>query len=1224
MRFTWSALLLCVAGSAFAQSDRGTITGTVSDPAGAVVSGAKIDAKNTQTGTVYNTVSTPTGNYTVSQLPAGTYQLAVSVPGFKNFVRQGITVEVAQTLRIDVALEVGNASESVTVQADAPLLKTESGDLSHNVNTNFLDELPVFQEATSGAGNIRNPVVLAQLMPGTYMTGQELRISGAPNNTESLRVEGQEAANSGIPAIPNQSQQGVDMIQEVSVQTSNYAAEYGQAGGGVINMTMKSGTNQFHGTVYDYFVNEAFNAGIPYTDNPAGNPRPRERRNDYGFTIGGPVWIPHVYNGHDKTFFFFNWEQYRETDVYNTLQETVPTPAYRQGNFQSAIIGSAIGMDPLGRPIFAGEIYDPNTTRTANGQTIRDPYPNNSIPQSSFDPIAVKIQNLIPQPQGPFANALVNNFVPTFSGTQIESIPAVKIDQLTGSKGHLSFYWTRKWLSQPTSTTFGLADGLPDPITAGIGSFIRSHTIRLNYDYTLTPTTLLHFGAGYFDTDFYVPSVTSNGSITHYNAAEQLGLQGAIVNQFFPAISGLTALNGTGGMKNMGSASNTHQWTQRPTFNTSLTKVRDNHTYKFGAELRIEGYPVENLSNTTGSYGFSAAQTSLPYLQGQTLTGGQTPGFAYASFLLGDVNQVSIANPVFPKLGKHQLGIYAQDSWKVTRKFTLDYGLRYDFQTYLREQYGRAPYFSPTTPNPATGNIPGAAIFDGSGPGHCNCNLAKNYPWGFGPRLGIAYQITPKTVFRGGFGIVYASSEANNGAATTLGGSSNTVLAPSFGAAVTTLSAGIPRSFDPAPWPNYNPGQYNVTGTPVPYGTDWLDPNAGRPPRQYQWSAGFQRQILPNLALEAEYVGNRGIWWESLGLINLNAINPAALAARGININSPADQQLLTSALNSPIAIARGFNTPPYPNFPLTQTVAQSLRPFPQYTTVNTLFDPLGDTWYNSLQVKATKRLSHGLQFNSTFTWSKTLTIGTERDPNPGSTGNAVYNNIFDRNTNKYLSIYDQPFQWTLSASYLTPRLHTNRVLSWLARDWSYGTFLTYRSGLPLQVPFANNNLASLIFDGIAGNAAATGTFANRVPGVPLYTADINCHCYDPNKTFILNPAAWTDPPAGQFGTSAAYYSDYRKQRRPSESMSIGRTWRIKERASFNLRMELYNVFNRPVFNDPSNLNAKAPQTRLPNGNASSGFGYINTTTTVGGAGVAGIVGVPGERQGLLVGRFTF
>jgi hypothetical protein len=1212
MRFATCAIFLTLSVAAIAQSDRGTITGTVSDPAGAVIANAPIQARNTQTGENYSSATSNTGNYTIAQLPAGTYEVSVSAPGFKKFTRQDLTIQVAQVVRVDVALEVGSASESVTVSEAAPILNTETGDLAHNITTKFLDELPIL----TISGNIRSPTVIAQLMPGTYQTGQELRISGSPNNTEALRVEGQEAANSGIPAIPGQSQQGVDMIQEITVQTSNYAAEYGQAGGGVINMTMKSGTNQFHGSAYDYIANEDFNAGNPYTDNPAGNPRPRVRRNDYGFTIGGPVWIPKLYNGKDKTFFFFNWEEYHEQDTFNTLQETVPTAAYRAGNFATAMLPGTIGTDPLGRPISAGEIFDPNTTRTVNGSSVRDPFPGNAIPVSRFDPLSAKIQGMVPQPIGQFSNAIVNNYIPSFSGLDIEQIPAVKIDQVIGSKGKLSFYWSRKWLSQPTSTTFGNADGLGDPLTTAIASFITAHTIRLNYDYTLTPTTLLHFGAGYFDTDFFVPSVTTAGNVTNYNAASQLGLQGAIVNQYFPAISGNLATNGTGGLKNIGSEANTHQWTERPTANTSVTMVRGNHTYKTGAEFRVEGYPVENLGNTTGSYVYAADQTSLPYLNGSVLAGGQTPGFGYASFLLGAVKQVSIANPVYPKLGKNQLGVYVQDSWKVTRKFTFDYGLRYDYSTYLREQYGRAPFFSPTTPNPALGNILGAAHFDGSGPGHCDCSLAKNYPLAFGPRLGGAYQINSKTVFRAGFGIVYTGTTANNGAATTLGASSNTVVAPAFGSAITTMSAGIPRNFDPAPWPNLNPSLYNtVSPTPVPYGAYWFDPNAGRPARQYQWSAGFQRQIMRDLGVEAEYVANRGIWWNSLGQLNLNAIPESRIAGAGLNINNPADVALLTQPLNSAAVIARGLGGTPYPSFPLTQTLGQALRPYPQFTTLNTLFDPLGDTWYQSLQAKVTKRVSHGLSANSTFTWSKTLTIGTERDPNPGSTGNAVFNDVFNRPNNKYLSIYDLPFQFTLSLTYVTPRLNTNKVLSWAARDWTYGAFLAYRSGLPLQAPVANNNLGLQLFQ---------TTFANRVPGQPLFTHDLNCHCFDPNATFVLNPSAWVDPAPGQFGTSAAYYGDYRKMRRPAENMNLGRTFRVTERVALNVRMELDNVFNRPVFNDPSNLNAKAPQTRLPNGNASSGFGYINTTLPVGGAGVAGVVTVPGMRTGLLVARVTF
>src|SRR5579862_3660358 len=234
-------LLLAALGAA-AQSDRGTITGTVTDPAGAVIAGAPVEARNAQTGAVYQAATSNTGNYTVAQLPAGTYELTVTVPGFKKYTRQNLDIEVAQIARVDVPLEVGAASESVTVSEAAPLLATESGDLSHNIAYKFLDELPMWNIS----GGLRSMYNVVQLLPGAYQTGQELRISGAPNNTQSVRVEGQEANNSGIPATPMQGAQSVDSIQEVTVQTSNYAAEYGQAGGGVINMTVKSGTNQLH------------------------------------------------------------------------------------------------------------------------------------------------------------------------------------------------------------------------------------------------------------------------------------------------------------------------------------------------------------------------------------------------------------------------------------------------------------------------------------------------------------------------------------------------------------------------------------------------------------------------------------------------------------------------------------------------------------------------------------------------------------------------------------------------------------------------------------------------------------------------------------------------------------------------------------------------------------------------------------------------------------------
>src|SRR5262245_24808040 len=392
------SLLFVIVPMSFAQSDRGTITGTVSDQTSAVIPGASVLAVNGETGAKYETISTETGNYTLTQVPPGVYSLTVELPGFKKYVRQGITVLVAQTLRIDIPLEVGADTDDVTVSADAPLLRTESSDVSHNVKSARLDELPILGigGTLSGSAGIRNPYAMVQLIPGSTWTPNSLvRLNGTPANTQSFRIEGQDASNSGTPGVPAQSQPGVDAIQEVAIQTSNYAAEYGQVGGGVFNVTMKSGTNQFHGTAFDYFVNEVFNAGNPFTNNTERNPRPRARRNDYGFTFGGPVYLPGLYDGRNKTFFFFNFEEFREKTTINNLYQTVPIAEYKNGDFRKALVFNPDGspklllnaqgqpiLDPLNRPMQEGQIYDPLTTKTAaDGRIYRDPFPNNIIPK---------------------------------------------------------------------------------------------------------------------------------------------------------------------------------------------------------------------------------------------------------------------------------------------------------------------------------------------------------------------------------------------------------------------------------------------------------------------------------------------------------------------------------------------------------------------------------------------------------------------------------------------------------------------------------------------------------------------------------------------------------------------------------------------------------------------------------------------------------------------------
>jgi hypothetical protein len=1218
--------LLAISAVARAQSDRGTITGTVSDPAGAVVASAPIQARNTQTGVLYESATSTTGNYTLVQLPAGTYEVTVSVPGFKTYTRSGLQVQVAQTIRIDIALEVGSSAESITVTEAAPLLKTESGELSHNVAVGEMNSLPILGigGAAAGTQGIRNPNAVSLLIPGVYWSANaDLRVNGAPNNTQSYRIEGQEAMNTGTPGTPGQNQPSVDAIQELAVQTSNFAAEFGQVGGGVFNLTMRSGTNQYHGSGYDYYVNEFLNAGNPYTDNGrGGNTRQTQRRNDYGFTIGGPVWAPKIYNGRDKTFFFVNWEQFRENQKVNNQLQTVATPAYKAGNFAQAITTRGVGNDPLGRPMLEGMVFDPNTARTVNGAQVRDQFPGNQIPVARFDPVAARIQSLFPNPQGINAGGLVNNYINLYVSKRVSTIPSVKIDQSIGAKTKLSFFWQRTQTTNPNGNpTLGQSDGLPGHLTTSLGTFTKAPLYRLNFDYSLTPTLLLHLGGGYRATYFRTPAVTPEGNIVYdqdpFDAEKEVGLKGLPLKRFLPRFTGLLSSAGNGGMKDFGgTAAGAPVTTQSPTFNANLTWVRQNHTYKYGGEFRTENYYAGGPGND-GTFTTAASLTGQPFQN--TGVAGANVGFGYASFLLGQISSVTIGGPVSPRTGKKQLGLFAQDTWKVTRRFTMDYGLRYDYSTYLQEQYGRAPTFRTNVIHPLAG-IPGAAVYDGTGPKQCNCNIAKNYPWAFGPRLGAAYQINSKTVLRLGFGIVYSGTEQNNNATGGLAASTRTSNNPTFGSPVLILAQGLTPSYFPPVWPLYD-AAFFPTAFPTPgAGPTMMDPNAGRPGRQYQWSIGIQREISRDMVVDVTYVGNRGIWWQAPGLINFNAISFDRLKAYGLDINNAADRTLLISFLNSPTAAARGFNRPPYPGFPLTQTVAQSLRPFPQFTTIANAWAPLGNSWYDSLQVKATKRLSHGLTFTSTFTWQKSLATGSEREPNFGSGLEASSDNdVFNRKLNKYISRYSQPLTFLTSIQYQTPRFGGNKLVSLLVQDWSIGAFLAYRSGLPIQAPagVGTPNILNLVFQ---------DTYANRVPGQPLYETnwvdyngkvhneplDINCHCFDPQKVFALNRAAWAVPAPGQFGTAAAFYDDYRFQRRPQENFNFGRTFRIKERVSFNIRAEFTNIFNRAFIGNPASTDFVINRTFQANGNTQSGFGSMLQTAT------------QQPRNGLIVGRIQF
>ena len=1137
---------------------------------------------------MYSGAASGTGNYTLPQIPAGTYQITVTVTGFKKYVRQNILVPVAQTVRVDVGLEVGATTDSVTVVETAPLLKTESGELAHNVESARMDALPVLGTGNKSSGvsgtGLRNPYSVLNLIPGAdFRPDSSIRINGTPSNTMSLKIEGQEAST-GLWQTQSWTQPSVDAIQELAIQTSNYAAEFGQAGGGVFNTTMKSGTNQYHGSAYDYFANEALNAGQPFTDDGKGGLfGPVRASTIMASRLGGPVWIPKLFNGRDKTFFFFNFEQFRETQIINNSFKTVPTAQMHAGDMSQFLTGKTIGTDPgTGLPVPENAIFDPATQRlSANGLQIRDQFPGNKIPITRLDPVRGQNSGL---------------HAPAEPSWHAEQLPADlresarvngslhQVDQSIGPKAKVAFYWSRTSLNTPA------ADGMPFPITSARGYDSVTNTTRLNFDYTLRPTMLFHVGVGLLYQN-YLEVAGAEGF-----HPSSIGLKGQNDDNVMPTLAGLG--NAQGGYSlGIGPFTLINIVNPKPTANTSLTWVKGNHTYKFGGEVVVDGYINKNRTYAEPWITFAATETTQPSLNGVAGLSGSA-GLGLASFLLGRVDSGYTALQTDTRLGKHALAGFMQDSWKVTRKFTLDYGLRYDFQTYLKEEHGLQNNISPTTPNPAAGGLPGGTIFEAT----CKCDFSHNYPWAFGPRLGAAYQINTKTVFRAGIGVSYSRTAANNFQSYAVG-ANTPYSAPGFGDPAYLLQNGLPYKVT---FPNFDPGQQPYAG--IPTGTlNYFDRNAGRPGRTVNFSAGIQREVMRNLVVEVSYVGNRGAWWQANSMVNDKAITPAMLSAVGLDINSATDRALLSQTITSPAVVARGF-VKPYPTFPSTQTLRQAISPFPEYTSMLRLWVPIGSTWYDSLQTTVNKRFSHGIDFQGSYTWSKQMSVGAEGDVSFFQAVSPQVNDVTNRNTNKYLSGYDQPQLLVFSGNYTTPKLGGNKILSLVARDWVLGGVFRYGSGLPIRVPNSNNALASVL---------NRGTFANRVAGQPLFLQDLNCHCFDPSRTLVLNPAAWSDPGPGQFASSTAYYNDYRYQRRPSENMSFGRAFRIKEKMNLSIRAEFVNIFNRTEAANPTNGTGVgaflATKGTDSSGRLTAGFGQINYTAPF---------GLP--RTGQLVGRFQF
>ena len=518
----WCASVLC-----FAQSDRGSVSGIVTDPTGSIIRGAKITVTNTAMGTQSSTVTTGAGDYTIPELIAGEYSVTVIAPGFATLVRRGVTVSVGETAHVDLKLGVGESTTTITVTGDAPLLQTDSPQNNVEVSTKDMNELPL---NITGIGAVRDPMSFAALAPGTIAGGwNDIHISGSPGTTYRVFMDGLDDTSAVKGAISDENQPSVESLASQTLLVNNYSAEFGQSAGGIFDYTSKSGTNKWHGTAFNYLENEDLDAGQPFNYTSSGQKiNPVQRQLDFGGSFGGPVLIPHLYNGHNKTFFFFAYEEYRNAQTLNLGTITVPTAAYRNGDLSSLLLGPILDsngspvLDCLGRPMINGAVYNPATTRMAtcqNGSTavVRDPFPNNYIgAPSTWDPVAQEVLAYIPTPSGATASQLTNNYPNLQPNNKFQYLTSIKIDHSIGEKWHLSGYYIAEYGNKNNA-----ADGIN-----GVGASTRWNTtpapqLYLNANYTASPNLVLHAGADYTRHDANQDSAVQNF------AASTLGLNTA-------------------------------------------------------------------------------------------------------------------------------------------------------------------------------------------------------------------------------------------------------------------------------------------------------------------------------------------------------------------------------------------------------------------------------------------------------------------------------------------------------------------------------------------------------------------------------------------------------------------------------------------------------------------------------------------------------------------------
>jgi hypothetical protein len=1119
MRKSWLFLLLLVFPSVClrGQTGNGSIQGTVTDPSGGLVAGAVVTIRNLATGTTMGGDTSSAGVYDLPNVPPGSYELTLDAPGFKKFAQSPVSVEIGVPTHLDVSLQLGTVTQEVRVTANAPQLRPDTSTISSTVSSEFVENLPL-----DASGTIRNPVQFLEVTPGFRgSTGNtpfnnsddQFKMNGGQENSTDILVDGVSIALSG----PNlQWNKGVspEGVAEFTTLENNFAAEYGESGDSIVTLSLKSGTNQLHGSAYDYAHNRALDAAS-WADNTLGVAKPNDTQNDFGFSVGGPVVLPHVYNGRDRTFFFFDYEGYR-LSVASTGLASIPPQSFENGDFSGLLPGV--------------QLYDPTTQQPITGDIL-----TNDPNFTSVSSVMSKVYATAPPPT--YAG-LVDNYVESSTSYTRGNVYDFKMDQNISNKQHFSASFDLEDMSSGYTTSLNPIYSAQD---AG-----NTKYFRLSDSYAFSPTLFNLFSGGF--TRMFYP--VTNGSLGG-NWPSKLGLKG-VQDFVFPCIN----LAGTTYGQFFSSCGDDEFAYMTFQYNDAVTWVRGHHTMKFGGEVRDLQFNARELTYTGGDFTYSNRETANASGVG---------GYAMASADFGLVDQLYLPFGTFHGIRYKDYSFFAQDTYKLARRLTLNYGLRYDVDLPAGEAFDRISMVDPTLPNPAAGNILGAYTYFGTGPGRNGRTRPQNiYRGAFGPRVGVAYEVNNKTVVRTGYGIYYEPNKEDSYAdEDDLGFFNTESLTYGLGTPF-QIDNGVPITLPPS-------GPLTPSGQNGSGGVLLVPANSGRPGNIQNWNFDVQRQISANLLVDVAYVGSKGTHLVSVNEIP-NQVNPQWLP---LGSELTMNVSCLTSN-TCPNSIAAGVHLP-YPTF--TGSIGQALRPFPQYGDFNeedNSFSPDrdGNSTYHAMELQVRKRFSQGLNLMASYTISKDITDADSLAPGAqGFIGDNAYigQNSYDRRAEKSLSNLDTPQRFVAAYYYELPLGRGKHFLSHpglanrLVSKWYVSGIQTYQSGTPVQVYASCSGTAGQVL--FAGCELTGASRVNIVSGVPQTNKSSS---FNAATTPFYNSNAFSVPAPFTFG-DASRALNARSFAGLNEDLVVGKkTALYGERVVADFRAEFFDAFNRHIYTAPT------------------------------------------------------